>query len=439
MMALSTDEASLPHGIEDRLASFTEFVAIAIANAQAGDELRRLVEEQSALRRVATLVAQGAAPSEVFDAVCQETGRLMRATNVNLAYFAPDGFNLTMAGWSFRENHVPTGTRLPLDGESINVVIQRTRAPARVETYDGVEGELAALLRQLGIRTEVGAPVVVDGKVWGALIAGSDKAEEFPGDCESRLASFAELIATAVANATARSELVAAQRRVIEAADAARRRLTRDIHDGAQQQFVNTLINLQLAKQKWSSAPDRAREMLELATQEAVAGVESLRELAAGIHPAILSHRGLAAALDALAARLPIPVTLTCAAENLPSAIEASVYFFCSEALTNVIKHAAASSVSVTVAVLEDRLAIEVRDDGVGGATQVSAGSGLLGLRDRIAALEGTLDLSSVSGRGTTLRASVPLTTGRSYPDLATTLPRRSSEPPEPPSRLSTG
>jgi GAF domain-containing protein len=253
-----TDPVPLPADIERRLSQFTELVAAAVSNAQVRQDLRRFVDEQAALRRIATLVAEGAESRVVFDAVCEGTGRLMGATNVNLAHFTPDGFNLTMAGWSIRENHVPTGTRLLLDGETINVIIRRTGAAARVRTYEGVAGELANVLRRLGIRSEVGAPVVVDGKVWGALIAGSDKSEEFPSDAESRLASFAELIATAVANATARAELVGAQRRLIEASDAARQRLTRDIHDGAQQQFVNTLINVQLAQQKLSSAPNRA-------------------------------------------------------------------------------------------------------------------------------------------------------------------------------------
>jgi PAS domain S-box-containing protein len=376
----------------------------------ARNRLEAIANEQGALRRVATLVAKGATQREVFDAVCEETGRLLGATNVNLAHFTEDGYNLTAAGWSLRANHVPTGTRLPLDGETINLIVRRTRAPTRVETYEGVEGELAALLRRLGIRSEVAAPVDVQGAIWGALIAGSDQAEPFPEGTEARLASFAELIATAVGNATARAELIAAQRRVIEATDAARRRLTRDIHDGAQQQFVNTLLNLQLTQQKWLSAPDRAKELLDLAAREAAAGIEELRELAAGIHPAILSDRGLAAALDALAARMPIPVSLDVAELDLPPSIEASIYFFCSEALTNVVKHAAATSSSVSIRIQDDVLTIQVQDDGVGGARFDSGGSGLLGLHDRVAALEGTLDLSSrPRSDGTTLTATIPI------------------------------
>jgi PAS domain S-box-containing protein len=205
-------------------------------------------------------------------------------------------------------------------------------------------------------------------------------------------------------------ELRAARRRVIEAADAARERLTRDIHDGAQQHFVNTLINLQLAEQKWSTNVERSRELLEIAVSEAQAGIETLRELAAGIHPAILRDGGLAAALDALAIRLPIPVTLEVAQLELPVALQASVYFFCSEALANVIKHAAASTASVTVTRHEDQLTIEIRDDGVGGADIGSGGTGLIGLADRVTAHDGHFELSSPGeGSGTTITARIPL------------------------------
>jgi PAS domain S-box-containing protein len=210
----------------------------------------------------------------------------------------------------------------------------------------------------------------------------------------------------------AERELRAAQRRVIEAADAARERVTRDIHDGAQQQFVNTLVNLQLAQQKWSSNPGRAQELLEVAAGEAEAGIETLRELAAGIHPAILSHQGLAAALDALAVRMPIPVSLDVDGIELLPPLQASVYFFCSEALTNVVKHACASAAWVSVATRDAQLSVEVRDDGIGGATLGSDGSGLVGLNDRVAALGGILELSGPDpGTGTKLTARIPLST----------------------------
>jgi PAS domain S-box-containing protein len=395
---------------------FTGYVRDITETKRAEEELvatrlreKVVADEQAALRRVATLVARGAAPNDVFGAVCRETGQLLDATNVNLAHFTADDMNLTIAGWSLRDNHVPTGTRLPLQGDSTNVIVRRTQATARVNSYEGAAGELATVLRSLGIRSEVAAPVVVDGDLWGALIVGSDKHARLPHGTEERVARFAELIALAVSNAAARSDLIAARRRVIAAADVARAGVTRDLHDGAQQQFINTVLNLQLAQEKWSSAPERAQELVELALKEAQVGIDGLRDLAAGIHPAILTNRGLAAAIEALAVRLPLPVDLDVEEGRLAQQVEASVYFFCSEALTNIVKHAQASLARVAITRGDALLTVEIRDDGIGGAVPRPQSSGLLGLHDRIASLDGELEISSPSGEGTILRARIPL------------------------------
>ena len=207
----------------------------------------------------------------------------------------------------------------------------------------------------------------------------------------------------------AEQELLASRVRLVAASDQARRRVTRDLHDGAQQRFVTALINLQLAEQKWDSAPDRARELVSHALADARHGLEDLREIVAGIHPEILTQRGLAAALDALAARLPLPVRLDVPGTRLPAAVEASVYFFCTEALTNVVRHARATSAWVRVGVTADRCSVEVGDDGTGGARARSEVSGLTGLRDRIGALHGTVQIVSPDGGGTVLRADIPL------------------------------
>jgi signal transduction histidine kinase len=358
---------------------------------------------------VATLVARGSPSDEVFNAVCEETARLMGATNVNLAHFTHDGFNLTMAGWSVRGNHVPKGTRLPLQGETINVIVQRTGAPARVETYHEVAGDLAAMLRRLGIESEVGAPVIVDREVWGALIAGWDRPGTPPEESEARLAGFAELIGTAVSNAEARADLIAARRRVIEAGDAARRHLTRDLHDGAQQSLVTAIINLQLSQQKLNADPQRAMELLDEGVDQAGEAIDALRELASGIHPAILTNRGLAAALEARVATMPLRVRLDLNLGELPRSIEASVYFFCSEALTNIVKHSQASQGNIAINSDGRHLTVEVGDDGVGGAERDSEGSGLAGLADRVEALDGVFTLTSPVGSGTKLRAAIPL------------------------------
>jgi signal transduction histidine kinase len=409
MMALSTAATPQPAATEARLASFTELVATAIANAEARQELQQLADEQAALREVATLVAQGAEPRTVFAAVCEETGRLIGASIVNLTQFHPDGTNVPLAGWSLHENHVPPGTRLPMDRQSVAAQVQRTRAPARVHSYQRMPGRLAARMRELGIRSGVGAPVIVDGSVWGALIVTTASPQPLPAGTELRLARFADLIGTAVSNATARSELIESRARMITAFDAARRRVTRDLHDGAQQRFVSAIINLQLARQKWSSEPRLAKDLVDLALRDANSGLQELREIVAGIHPAILTHRGLAAALEALAARLPIPVELEVTDWRLPEAIEASIYFFCSEALTNVVKHARASSAWLKVALENDRCTVEVRDDGIGGADSRPGTSGLIGLRDRIGALKGAMEVSSPASSGTLVRAWIPL------------------------------
>ena len=386
---------------------FTAYIRDITERKQAEEDLiaaqrriKLIAAEQAVLRRVATLVARGAVPQDVFDAVCEETGRLIEAANVSLAHFTPGGENVTVASWSRRGNHVALGTPLPLEGATINAAVRRSKAPARVDSYEGVSGELAGL---------IAAPVVIDGHVWGALIAGSGKDTPLPEGTESRLADFAELIAMAVSNATGRAELIAASRRVVAAGDAARRRVTRDLHDGAQQLLVNSVINLQLAQQKWAQSPHRAKQLLDIGVDEAAVGIEALRELAAGIHPAILTDRGLAAAVEALAKTMSLPTEVEVSDVSLPRSTEASVYFFCSEALTNVAKHARAKSARVEIQVVDGCLIVEVTDDGVGGAAPRSDESGLTSLGDRVAALDGHLELRSPEAGGTALRASIPL------------------------------
>jgi PAS domain S-box-containing protein len=397
----------LPQGAEIRLAAFTELVATAVANSQMRSDLERLADEQAALRRVATLVARGAEAHAVFDAVCEETGRLLGATTVNLAHFDSKRINVTIAGWSLRDVHVPTGTHLPLDGDSINVVVRDTGAPARFDSYETARGELAAALRRLGIRSEVGAPVVVEGAVWGALIAGTDEPQPLPPGTELRLANFAELIATAVSNTMARSELVASRARIAQAADEQRRRIVRDLHDGAQQRLVNTIMTLQLAQSRPDLHPEIA-ELISQSLQSAQSAIKELRELAHGLHPAILTNRGLGVAAEALAQRAPLPVEIDIPDARYPPLVESAAYFVVAEALTNVAKYAAASVVHVTATEVDGRLRVTVQDDGAGGA-RPSPGSGLSGLDDRVAALNGTLSVDSPAGGGTRVCAEIPL------------------------------
>jgi PAS domain S-box-containing protein len=409
MMALSTEQRELPADTEARLAAFTELIATAIANIQARDDLRDLADEQAALRRVATLVARGTDPAAVFEAVCAETGKLIGATSVNLVHFTSDGFNLTMAGWSLRDTHVPTGTRLPLDADTINGLIQRTVAPARFDSYEDSSGELATVIKQRGIRSEIGAPVIVEGHVWGALIAGTDGDEPLPGGAELRVARFAELIATAVSNATTRSELIASRARIVAASDEARRRIERNLHDGTQQRLVALGLDLQAVRTSIPAELQGVRSGLERSESEIEAVLEDVRELSRGLHPALLSRGGLRPSLRALARKSPIKVSLDINVDKRPAEpIETAVYYVVSEALTNASKHSQASKISVAVATAGDVLRATIEDDGIGGA-EASAGSGLVGLIDRVEAIGGRFALDSPPTDGTRISIELPL------------------------------
>lgn len=408
IMALSTEQRPLPAGTEDRLAEFTELIATAIANAQARDELRQLVDEQAALRRVATLVARGAPADTVFDAVCAEAGGLMGASSVNLVHFTPDEFNLTVAGWSLRDTHVPTGTRLPLEDDTINHAIHTTGTPARIDGYEAATGALGTLIRERGIGAEAGAPVVVEGRLWGALIVGVEPGATLPGGAEQRVASFAELIGTAIANATSRSELIASRARLVTAADEARRRIERDLHDGTQQRLVSLGLDLQALGGQLPSQREELRTQIAALVADVEAVLEEVREVSRGVHPALLAQGGLQPALRALARRSPVPVQLDVSVRERPSdSIEIAAYYAVSEALANAAKHGRASTVSVRVRTSLDRLVCVVEDDGVGGA-RVGGGSGLVGLVDRVEALGGRLTLESPPARGTRIAIELP-------------------------------
>jgi PAS domain S-box-containing protein len=366
----------------------------------------RVATEQAALRRVATLVARQTTPDELFATVAREVAELLDVQWSTVLRYDSLG-NVTLVGVYGEGPRLMLGESWTLDAAVAAGVVWRTREPASVDV-SAFDSRLAAAMVSAGLRFAIGVPIVVEGHLWGAMTVAGGTPDAMREDLVSRLERFTELVATAVANATARSELVAARRRVIESADTARAGVTRDMHDGAQQKFVNSLINLQLAQDKWASDPTRARELLDVGVQEAGAGIELLRQLAAGLHPTILSDLGLEAALESLAAQAPIPVELEVGEVDVSPSLQTSVYFFCSEALTNVIKHANAASVSLRVELVDGWLSIEVRDDGGGGARIGATGSGLLGLSDRIGALEGSFIVSSPSGGGTTLTARIP-------------------------------
>jgi signal transduction histidine kinase len=313
-----------------------------------------------------------------------------------------------MAGWSLRDTHVPTQTRLPIAPDTINALIRDTAAPARFDSYDDATSELGSLIRNRGIRSEVGAPVLVEGELWGALIAGTDSDKLLPAGAERRVARFAELIATAVSNATTRSELIASRARIIAAGDEARRRVERNLHDGAQQRLVSVGLDLQALQASVPADRDEQAE-LERIQGEIDAVLEELRELSQGLHPALLHQGGLSRALSALARKSPVAVMLDVdVPTRLPEQAEIAVYYVVSESLANVAKHADASEISVTVAVEGGRVRASIADDGVGGA-EASHGSGLVGLVDRVEALGGHLVLDSRPGGGTRVSIELPL------------------------------
>jgi signal transduction histidine kinase len=372
--------------------------------------LRAVADEQAALRRVATLVAGDADPSQVFAKVCAEVGTLLGVESTNLARYENASWAKAVGGWARHGAPVvPVGADVPLDGETAIVKVRRSGRPERIDDYTGLPGELPERLRRLGIASAVAAPIKGAGKLWGAIVASSGEPYGFSPDTEERIAGFAELVADALANADAREQLAASRARIVEAGDAERRRLERNLHDGAQQRLVSLALCLREVEAKFDTDPDTARRTLASAREELALALDELRELARGIHPAILSDRGLAPALSALVARAPVSVQVTEVPETrLPGPIEVAAYYLVAEALTNVAKHAGATEATVRVTRTGERARIEVRDDGVGGAA-VGDGSGLRGLADRVEALGGHLEVDSPPGRGTVLIGDIPL------------------------------
>jgi signal transduction histidine kinase len=301
------------------------------------------------------------------------------------------------------------GLRLPLDDVSVPALVLRTQRPARMEDYRKLTGPIVAINRAARVRFAAGAPIVVDGRLWGVMVTATTKTEPLPVATESRIADFTSLVAAAISNAQARAELVASRVRIVAAADETRRRIERDLHDGTQQRLVSLALELRTAE---ATVPPEASELEARlgGIAEGLAGaVEDLREISRGIHPAILSEGGLGPALKGLARRSSLPVNMDVGAMGrLPQALETAAYYVVSEALTNAIKHASASVAEVRLEVRDGTLHIAIRDDGVGGADP-SQGSGLLGLIDRVEALGGTIAVTSPLGQGTSMVLAFPV------------------------------
>jgi signal transduction histidine kinase len=410
MVAWSLREP-LPADTEARLTEFTELVATSIANSEAQTGMARLAEEQAALRRVATLVARAAQPEEVFAAVTAEVGQLLQVDATMLARYDSDGTVVDVGSWSGSGEAPPgrLGTRWRLGGKNVSTLVFETGRTARLDGYAGATGPAAELAREQQVRSIVAAPVSVAGRLWGLISAISTREASLPADAESRLAAFTELVATALANAEAQSALTASRARIVAAADTARRRVERDLHDGAQQRLVAVALLLRAMQAAVPSGGEDLGAQLDRAAAELSGVLEELRELARGLHPAALAEGGLRPAMKTLARRSAVPVRLDVRVDGrLPQAVELAAYYAVAETLTNAAKHAGASVVDVVVHTHDDELTVEVRDDGRGGADP-SAGSGLIGLTDRVEALGGRLAVHSPSGRGTAVEISVPL------------------------------
>lgn len=372
-------------------------------------EASALAQQQTALRRVATLVARGAAPAAIYPVAVAELARGVGVDHVTLLRYEPDDSCVVLAALDNHRPEYQTGERFSLDGDSVSARVRETGEPSRIDSYDGVAGTIPAHLRSLGLQSGVGAPVIVDGDVRGVLVVGTSSDTPLPAETAAHVGDFADLVATAIYNAENRAELTASRARIVAAADQARRRFERDLHDGAQQRIVS--LGLQLRGIEATVPADQADIRGQLGNViDGLSGLYTdLQELSRGIHPAILSKGGLGPAMKTLARRSSVPVELDLDVDRrLPESVEVAAYYVVAEALTNAAKHAQASVVTVSATANDDELHVVVSDDGMGGATS-GGGSGLIGLKDRVEALSGHLDVASPLRGGTTMSVRIPL------------------------------
>jgi PAS domain S-box-containing protein len=403
----------LPADTEQRVERFSDLLATAIANAESREALGRLADEQAALRRVATLVAQGVRPAEIFSAVSEEGDRLFGLDVATLdvatvVRFDP-GPEFVVVGAGKNTEGIPLGSHWAAHDLYVSTRVLRTGRSARVDPGDLASdgGPVAADLRRLGLISQVGSPIIVEGRLWGAVVVTAG--EPLPPDTEERLEKFTELVATAIANADSRSQLAASRRRIVAASDEARRRIERDLHDGTQQRLVSLALAVRAAEATPPPDGDDLQTQLSRIATGLADAVAELQELSRGIHPAILSQGGLGPALRTLARRSAIPVELDVSVDTrFPEPIEVAAYYVASEALANATKHARASYIGVSLATRDGSLRLSIRDDGVGGADP-ARGSGLVGLADRVEALGGSIHVHSKASTGTHITAELPL------------------------------
>lgn len=365
------------------------------------DELALVNEEQAALRRVATLVANGSPPSEVFSAVSRESGLILRAETTRLLRFEADGSASVVGAWRRTGDPVPVGSRIRIDTVVAAPVRQSGESARMIEESPP---ELPA-----GRYSAVGTPIRVGGALWGAMTALSPEERPLPDGTEARMAQITDLVGTAVANAQARADLLASRARIVSAGDESRRRIERDLHDGIQQRLVTLGLRLRSVDQIMPPGSGEARQELAEASNMIAEAMNDVRAVSRGVHPAILSEGGLVPALKAASRASALPMELDLRVEHrLPSPVEVAAYYVVAEAMTNAAKHAQASVVQLRAVVEGGRLCLRVSDDGTGGADP-SRGSGLIGLTDRVEALGGTMAIMSPPKAGTTIEVELPL------------------------------
>jgi signal transduction histidine kinase len=408
VVTVVTRRGRFPTDTADRMTDFTELAATAIANAQAEQDLRALTDVQSALQRLAMLVARGEPPEAVFAAVTREVLRHFGGGTARMIRYEADGTSTLVANEGTTGPHVRVGKRwegYPPAG--LTATVWETGQPARVDDYRDLPGG-EPYVRE-GLRSAVGIPILVDGRLWGMIAAGSGDGPP-PAGVEQRMMEFTDLVATAVANAQNRAELVASRARIVAATDAARRQIERDLHDGVEQRLLRLVQRLRSAAALHESDEIRA-EIADVA-RELMSVIDELREISRGIHPEVLSRAGLRSALRALSRRSATPVDMDVRIEGrLPEPVEVGAYYVVSETLTNAGKHARSSVVEVDAEASDGTLRVCVRDDGVGGADP-GLGSGLVGLKDRIEALGGTFSVHSPAGGGTVVTCELPVLAG---------------------------
>jgi signal transduction histidine kinase len=392
--------------------------------AASQSKLRQVADMQGALRRVATLVACGSSPSEVFTAVATEVGHVLDAAHTVIVRFEADETANVVAYWNdpdMPQVMPPLDGHWPIEEGTVTGTVRKTERPARMNDYERNTSAIGRWARVMGLRCVVGCPVKVEGRVWGAMIIHCIDAEPIYGVTEDRMQEFVGLVGTAIANAQSRSDLLTSRARVVAAADESRRRIERDLHDGAQQRLVTLALKLRTAADGPGQMP--LRELLDGLVHDLSDILDDLQKVSRGIVPPILTRSGLPPALRSLARRSPIPVRLQMddIKDRLPEHLEVAVYYTVSEGLTNVVKHAHASEVCVDLDLQHETIRLSIRDDGCGGA-DLSGGTGLVGLKDRVEALNGYIAVTSPPGDGTSLLVAIP-TRPLQAPDTGAALP----------------